>query len=46
MDKPLIPGEGIIRHKEGVDLLMANIELVGLETTLVNAMSRELFLRE
>ncbi len=46
MDKPLIPGEGIIRHKEGVDLLMANIELVGLETTLVNAMSRGLFLRE
>ena len=46
MDEPLVPGEGIIRHKEGVDLLPANIELAGLETTLVNAMSRELFLRE
>ena len=46
MDEPLVPGEGIIRHKEGVDLLPANIELAGLETTPVNAMSRELFLRE
>ena len=46
MDEPLVPGEGIIRHKEGVDLLPANIELSGLEVTLVNAMSRELFLRE
>lgn len=46
MDEPLIPGEGIIHHEEGVDLLPANIELAGLETTLVNAMSRELFLRE
>lgn len=46
MDKPLIPGEGIIHHEEGVDLLPANIELSGLEVTLVNAMSRELFLRE
>jgi len=46
MDEQLIPGEGIIHHEEGVDLLPANIELAGLETTLVNAMSRELFLRE
>ncbi len=46
MDEPLIHGEGIIHHEEGVDLLPANIELSGLEVTLVNAMSRELFLRE
>ena len=46
MDEPLVPGEGIIQHREGVDLLPSNIELAGLETTLVNAMSRELFLRE
>ena len=29
-DEPLIPGEGIIRHEEGIDLLPANIELSGL----------------
>ncbi len=46
MDEPLVSGEGIIHHEEGVDLLPANIELSGLEVTLVNAMSRELFLRE
>ena len=31
---------------EGVDLLPANIELSGLEVTLVNTMSRETILRE
>ncbi len=46
MDEPLVSGEGIIHHEEGMDLLPANIELSGLEVTLVNAMSRELFLRE
>ena len=45
-DEPLIPGEGIIRHEEGIDLLPANIELSGLEVTLVNTMSRETILRE
>lgn len=45
-DEPLTPGEGIIHHAEGVDLLPANIELSGLEVTLVNTMSRELILRE
>ena len=46
MDEPVSPGEGIIHHKEGVDLLPANIELSGLEVTLVNTMSRETVLRE
>ena len=46
MDEPLIPGEGIIRHEEGIDLFPANIELSGLEVTLVNTMSRETILRE
>lgn len=46
MDEPMIPGEGIIHHKEGIDLLPANIELSGLEVTLVNTMSRETILRE
>ena len=45
-DEPVSPGEGIIHHTEGVDLLPANIELSGLEVTLVNTMSREMVLRE
>ena len=39
------PKEGVIHHKEGVDLIPANIELSGLEVSLVNAMSRELTLK-
>ncbi len=46
LDKPVSPGEGIIHQAEGVDLLPANIELSGLEVTLVNTMSRETILRE
>ena len=38
--------DGILRHEEGVDFLPANIELAGLETTLVNVMSRETILRQ
>ena len=45
-DEPLSPGEGIIHQAEGVDLLPANIELSGLEVTLVNTMSRETILRD
>ena len=45
-DEPQAPGEGIINQAEGVDLLPANIELSGLEVTLVNIMSREMVLRE
>ena len=40
-DTPVIPGTGIIHQAEGVDLLPANIELSGLEVTLVNTMSHE-----
>ena len=36
----------IIRHNEGVDLLPSNIELSGMETRLVNIMSREHILKE
>ena len=36
---------GILRHDEGVDLMPGNIELSGLETSLVNVMSRETVLR-
>jgi len=45
-DKPVTPGEGILHQTEGVDLVPANIELSGLEVTLVNTMSRETILRE
>lgn len=36
---------GILTHEEGVDLIPGNIELSGLEVSLVNVMSRELILR-
>lgn len=45
-DVPLSPREGIITHAEGVDLMPSNIELSGLEVSLVNAMSRETILRQ
>ncbi|NCE66543.1 ParA family protein [Pseudoflavonifractor sp. 524-17] len=45
-DEPLPPDMGILHQAEGVDLLPANIELSGLEVTLVNTMSRETVLRE
>lgn len=35
----------ILHHKEGVDLIPANIELSAIEVSLVNAMSREMILR-
>lgn len=44
-DKPLSPNMGILHNAEGVDLLPADIELSGMEVTLVNTMSRETILR-
>ncbi len=38
--------EGILHHEEGVDLMPANIELSGMEVSLVNAMSRETVLKQ
>ena len=46
LDEPVSPGEGILHRAEAVDLLPANIELSGLEVTLVNTMSRETILRD
>lgn len=43
---PLEHGDGIIHHREGVDLLPANISLAGLEVSLVNVMGRERILKE
>ena len=40
-DQCIPPGEGVLHHAEGVDLIPANIELAGLEVALVNTMSRE-----
>ncbi len=45
-DNPLPPDRAVLHHEEGVDLVPANIELSGLEVTLVNTMSRETILRE
>ena len=39
------PKKGIIKQREGVDLLPGNIELSGLEVSLVNIMSRENILK-
>ena len=44
-DKPVTPSEGIISHKEGVDLIPSNLELSSMEIQLVNAMSREVTLK-
>ena len=39
------PEPGILKHEEGVDFMPGNIELSGLETSLVNVMSRETVLQ-
>ena len=44
-DEEIKPEYGILRHEEGVDFMPGNIELSGLETSLVNVMSRETVLR-
>lgn len=38
---PLEEGEGILRHKEGIDFLPANLELSAMEIALVDAKDRE-----
>ncbi|MDR1185304.1 MAG: AAA family ATPase [Coriobacteriales bacterium] len=40
------PKEGILSHKEGVELMPSNIELSGMEMMLVTAMSREHTMRQ
>ena len=39
-DEPFAYNEGILHHEEGVDIIPTNIELSGMEISLVNAMSR------
>ena len=45
-DQSIPPGEGILHHAEGVDLIPANIELAGLEVSLVNCLNREKMLKQ
>lgn len=45
-DQPIAPHEGILHHAEGVDLMPADIQLSGMEVSLVNAMSRETVLKQ
>ena len=45
-DQPIESVEGILHHSEGVDLVPANIELAGMEVSLVNVMSRESVLKQ
>ena len=45
-DQPIQPGDGILHHAEGVDLIPANIELAGMEVVLVNSMNREKMLKQ
>lgn len=46
MDKPILPGEGILYHPEGVDLMPADIQLSGMEVSMVNVMSWKTVLRQ
>ncbi len=43
--EPINPGEGILHHEEGVDILPSSIALAGMDVSLVNAMSRETTLK-
>ena len=45
-DETVEPTDGILHHEEGIDLMPGNIELSGLEVSLVNVMSREQIMRE
>ena len=45
-DQSIPPDEGILHHAEGVALIPANIELAGLEVSLVNCMNREKMLKQ
>ena len=45
-DEPIDPHVGILHHPEGIDLMPGNIELSGIEVSLVNVLSRESMMRE
>ena len=45
-DRPVTHGEGMLHHEEGVDLLPANIELAGMEMSLISVMYHETILKQ
>lgn len=45
-DEEVEPMEGVLHHEEGIDIMPSNIELSGLEVSLVNVMSRERIMQE
>ena len=45
-DEPFENTLGILHHQEGIDLIPANIELAGMEVSLVNCMNREKMLKQ
>ena len=45
MDKDVDVTEGIVQHEEGLDLMPCNINLSGVDVSLVNALSREFVLK-
>lgn len=45
-DIPVLPGDGILHYSDKVDLLPANIELFGLEISIINVMRREMIMNE
>lgn len=45
-DREIPPGEGILHHAEGIDLMPSNISLAAMNVSLVNAMSRERVLKQ
>lgn len=45
-EEAIQPQDGILRHDEGIDLMPSNIELSGIEVSLVNAMNREKILKQ
>ena len=45
-DETIHVDDGVLIHEEGISLLPGNIELAGVEVSMVNIMSRELILRQ
>lgn len=45
MDRNFDVAKGIIHHEEGIDLMPCNIDLFGMDVSLVNNMSREFVLK-
>ena len=45
-EKEFQPDNGILRHKEGIDIMPSNLELSAMEMQLVNVMNREKIMKE